>query len=108
MSAVNLGPGSIICNGLLGRAKHFFQFWKEKKYFYVIEDYTNPLCTRFPKKLEVGESLTELFSLKKDAFLSLNPTHVGIRDTFGRMHWASRKSLKKTKKDFLKEFQKIR
>ena len=57
LSAVNLGPGSITCNGVLGPTKHFFQFWKEKKkYFYVVEDYTNPLCTRLPKKLEVGES----------------------------------------------------
>lgn len=106
VSAVNLGPGAITCNGILGQKNYLLRFWKKRKYFYIVEDYTNPLCTRLPKKLEVGESLTELFSYKEDAFLSLNPTHVGVRDTFGRVHWASKKSLKEAKKNFFKEFKK--
>ena len=106
VSAVNLGPGSIICNGILGEKKHFLRFWKKRISFYAIEDFNNPLSARLPKKLEVGESLMEFFNLKEDAFLSLDPTHIGVRDTFGRMHWASKKSLEKAKKDFFKEFQK--
>jgi hypothetical protein len=106
VSAVNLGPGAVICNGILFRKKHSLRFWKKPKYFCITEDYTNPLNPRLPKKLEVGDSLTELFTYKKDAFLSLDPTHVGVRDTFGKMHWASKKSLKEAKKEFFKEFKK--
>jgi hypothetical protein len=106
VSAVNLGPGPIICNGILGEKKHFLRFWEKRISFYAVEDFNNPLSTPLPKKLEVGDSLMEFFNLKEDAFLSMDPTHIGVRDTFGRMHCASKKSLKKAKKDFLKGFPK--
>jgi len=106
VSAVNLGPGAIVCNGVLGQEKRSFRhLLKKPKYLYAKSD--TPLTTPLPKKLEIGDSITQLFNHKPDAFLSLDPARVGIRDTFGRMHWASRKSLKSAKKDFLKGFQKI-
>jgi len=107
VEAVNFGPGPIICNGILGEKRHLICFWRKRMCFYAVEDLNNPLNTRFPKKLEVGDSFMQFFNLTEDAFLSLDPTHVGIRDTFGRMHWATRKSLKQAKKDFQKEFQKV-
>ena len=108
ISAVNLGPGTIICNGILGKKRHLLRFWKRKnkRYFYVVEDFENPLNKPFPQKLEVGDILTQLLRYNKEAFLSLEPTHIGFRDTFGRMHWASRRSLKKAKKNFFKDFRK--
>ena len=106
VSAVNLGPGAITCNGVLGQKKHLFRFWKKREYFFAVEDLGNPLSTPLPQRLEVGDSLTVFFKYEKDAFLSLAPTHIGVRDSFGRMHWASRRSLKKAKKDFFKEFKK--
>jgi hypothetical protein len=107
ISAVNHGPGAIICNGILGMKRHLFRFWKkglEKKYFYIIEDYTNPLNKPLPQKLEIGDSLTQLLPYKADAFLSVDPTHIGVRDSFGRMHWASKKSLKEAKEQFFRDF----
>jgi len=78
VSAVNQGPGAIICNGILGMKRHLLRFWKkglEKKYFYIVEDYTNPLNKPFPQKLEVGDTLTQFLRYKQDAFLSLDPSY---------------------------------
>jgi len=107
IEGVNHGPGAIICNGIVGRFKPWWKFSKEKKnYFIVIEDYTNPYSDRFPKRLEVGDSVRLLFPYKKENFLLENPWKVGIRDAFSRVHWASGKSLKEAKKDFFKDFKK--
>jgi len=107
VSGVNHGPGSIICNGVLGRKVSWLPFRKKKpKYFYVMEGYDNPLSDRFPKKLEVGDSVKQFFPFNQESFLSVDPSHVGLRDTFGRMHWATRRSLREAKKEFFKDFQK--
>lgn len=68
--------------------------------------YDNPYSTELPKKIEVGEKITLLLPMVKDALLSVDPTHVGIFDSFGRAHWASRKSLKRVKKEYFEEFPK--
>jgi len=89
VTGVNHGPGSIICNGVLGKKVSWLPFLK-KKYFYVMEGYDNPLSDRFPKTLEIGDSVNQFFPYNQESFLSTDPTHIGLRDTFGRMHWASR------------------
>lgn len=105
VTGVNHGPGSVICNGVLGKKVSWLPFHK-KKYFYVTEGYDNPLSDRFPKKLEIGDSVNQFFPYNQESFLSIDPSRIGLRDTFGRMHWASRKSLREAKKQFLKEFHK--
>jgi hypothetical protein len=107
VSGVNHGPGSIICNGVLGKKASWFPFHRKgPKYFYVMEGYDNLLSDRFPKKLEIGDSVNQFFPYNEESFLSINPSHIGLRDTFGRIHWASKKSLEEAKKQFLKEFKK--
>ena len=103
---VNHGPGSIICNGVLGKKVSRWPFHRKEPYFYVTEAYDNSHSDRFPKKLEVGDSVNQFFAFNQESFLSIDPTHVGLRDTFGRMHWASRKSLKEAKKRFFSDFEK--
>lgn len=107
IEGVNHGPGSIVCNGVIGINRSWWEFLKDKKkYFIVIEDYTNPYSDRLPKKLEIGDSVRLLFPYQEEAFLSRNPRKIGIRDTFSRVHWASRKSLKGAKEKFFKDFPK--
>lgn len=115
VEATNFGPGSITCNSVyiarksklrfLGQ-KVLKYFHKNNKYAFVMRDYTNPYCSKLPNKLEVGESVNLLFNINKDSLLALDPTHVGITDSFGRQHWSTKVSLKKAKKDFFKDFPK--
>lgn len=71
-----------------------------------MRDYTNPYCSKLPKKLEVGEKIDLFFTKEKDSFLAVDPTHVGIIDSFGKQHWSTSESLKQAKKEFFKNFPK--
>ncbi len=115
ITATNLGPGPITCESvhMARKSKMIFLgkkilklFKKDNKYAFIVHDYTNPYSSQLPKKLEVGEKLTLLFTEEKNSLLAVDPTHVGICDSFGRLHWCTKKSLKEAKKDFFKDFPK--
>lgn len=115
VSATNLGPGVITCESVDIAKKSKFRFLGNKflgklnmasQYASVVHDYTNPYSAQLPKKLEVGERINLLFPETENAFLSINPTHVGICDSFGRTHWASSSSLKEAKNEYFKKFSK--
>lgn len=105
ITATNHGPGSIICESIWMKKRSFWRWlFRKKKVAFILHDYTNPLSGKLPKKLEVGEKIMLLFPHKEKMFLAYKPTHVGIMDSFGRMHWASKKSLKEAEKSYLKDF----
>lgn len=107
VSGVNHGPGPIIVNGMLGQKVSWLPFRRKgSKYFYVMEGYDNPLSDRLPKRLEPGDSVNQYLPCNNESFLSIDPSHIGLRDTFGRMHWASRRSLRSAKSEFFKKFEK--
>lgn len=115
IQATNLGPGSIACESVHIAKKSKLRFLgqkimkylnKENKYAFIVHDYTNQYSSKLPRKLEVGEKMDLLFNEDKDAFLAVDPTHVGLYDSFGRQHWCTGESLKQTKKDYFKDFPK--
>jgi hypothetical protein len=105
ISATNFGPGPIVCTSINIAKKSITRFLgiKRNKYAFVMSPYDNPYSTQMPKKIEVGEKITLLLPMAEGALLSVNPTHVGISDSFGRIHWSSKKSLKKTKKEYYEQ-----
>ena len=105
ITATNHGPGSIICESIWIRKKSLWLWVKRiSKYAFVIHDYTNPLSSKLPKKLEVGEKLQLLFPYKEKMFLANKPSDVGIMDSFGRIHWAEKNGLIKAIDKYLKEY----
>lgn len=117
ISVINLGPGTIICESIRLERRSCVGFlgWRISRFLHlryehahVMYDYTNPYSSTLPKKLDVGERLSLLLNFKEDAFLSEDPTHVGILDSFGRLHWASRSSLAIAKTRYFKEFPRKR
>jgi hypothetical protein len=109
ISATNFGPGSIICTSLVARKKFFWGFfWKKPVYYFITRDYTNPLSSDLPKRLEIGERLSLLFHLKEDAFLTNDITHIGITDSFSRVHWNSRKNTGQVRKDFFRWIEEMK
>ena len=114
ISVINFGPGSITCESIHMMKRSCLSFLcvailkiprLQNKYADIINDYTNPYSSNLPKKLQVGERLTLLLRKDENCLLAVNPTHVGVVDSFGRFHWATRSSLKKAKKDYFKEYQ---
>lgn len=105
LTAINFGPGEVICNTVCFKNRpNFVLSKKEYTQGMIVHDYTNPLSAKLPNKLKVGETLQLLFQYDKDVFLKEKITHIGIVDSFGREHYASRHDVKKTKKKFTEDF----
>jgi hypothetical protein len=105
-TSTNHGPGALTCESIFAKRRGFFRRYRPK-YLYVIRDYMNPLSAQLPKKLEVGDRMTLLFHHREKAFLARKPTHVGIRDSFGRIHWADRSSVKQAVSEYLRDFPEV-
>lgn len=110
LSGTNLGPGKIILNGIIlkrpwSRIKKLF---KKATYGFLFHDYRSRESSQFPCEADVGVRKDFILIYNKDCFLKENFIGVGIRDSFGRIHWAPRNSYKMAKKEFEKEFKKPR
>ncbi len=71
---------------------------------FLIHDYENPLSGQLPQRLEVGENIDLLFPLDDKCLLTQTITHIGIRDSFDRVHWASHKDVKEAIKLFKEKY----
>jgi hypothetical protein len=107
ITGTNCGPGSIICETIWIKKKSFWLWLRRKSRLgFVVSDYTNQLSSKLPKKLAVGERVQLLFPYEEKMFLAKRPTQVGLMDSFGRIHWATKKSLEESIKRYLKKFPK--
>jgi len=105
IKAVNHGPGQVRLNTIrFKRLSLFGRLLKRSQYGVIVHDYENPLSGTLPKMLEVGDTLSFFFPWDRDSFLSSKPTHLGLDDTFGRFHWASKRELKTAYKEWKKAF----
>jgi len=104
---VNHGPGHIIVESIWVHKKSLWRWlFRKLRWAFVMHDYTNPLSSNLPRKLEVGEKITLLFKCENKLFLATEPTHIGLKDSFGKIHWVNKKSLKIATKEYLKDHPK--
>lgn len=103
--ATNHGPGPVqleIVN--IKDTSLLKKIFKKEKFGVVLHDWQNPLSGRLPHKLEVGESISMHFPYDEDCMLKKGWSHIGISDSFDRVHWANSKLVKfanrKWKEDF--------
>ena len=69
-----------------------------------MHDYTNPLCSKLPNRLNMAEKINLVFSYNHDCFLESRPTHVGLCDSFGRYHWAPRRQVREAIAQYEEDF----
>ncbi len=105
ISGTNFGPGKIRVsfvrsdrNSLLSR------LLRKGTYGFVIHDYKNPISGQLPVTLDVGDRVDLIFPFEKDSLLAQHPFRVGLRDYFGRDHWAPRKLLKRAQAEHDQKF----
>jgi hypothetical protein len=112
LTFVNLGPGKVHLESIYIARLSVIRFlgrWVAKlfgalpQYAHVMWDYTNTYSSKLPISLDVGEKATFLLNSDQNSFLSVNPTHVGVSDSFGRFHWVRAKSLKVTKSEYFEK-----
>jgi hypothetical protein len=110
LEGTNFGPGKINCQMITGMNACVWKikFW-EKEHFVIIHDYENPLSGQLPKSLEVGEQISLLlqYDNTEKCILTMPFTHIGISDSFGKVHYASSKDIRAAKKKFIKDFESV-
>lgn len=106
ITATNFGPGAITAVMVEGRVVPLliYRLFRKSKYFVVLSDQDNPLSVRLPAKMEVGDRINILFPHEADSFLKNEPTHIGLNDSFGRIHWAPRREVTRAMDTYYKDF----
>lgn len=105
LSATNIGPGEIKCNMIMLRESNWWRrILRKTKYAMLLHDYENPLSGQLPAKLGVGEAVDLLIRYQPDCFLGERWTHIGLKDSFGRLHWASSREVAIARKSFKRDF----
>jgi hypothetical protein len=108
----NMGPGPVIIHSCVVRT---WKGWFKRAGWAVIQPLIDPqgrttsgIFTGLPTKLEPGESRTFYFLYDAiECFLVRNPDiyRVGVDDTYGRTHFARRKSVEVARKSHADDFK---
>ncbi len=105
LTATNFGPGRITLNMItLMEAPLWRRLLRCQKTAVMIYDYENPFSTRLPIKIEVGDKAELLIRWEKECFLGKPTTHIGLSDSFGRVHWAPAADVRKARAEYRNEF----
>lgn len=99
ISVTNLGPGKVRLSMLQLRTVSWWRrLLRRCAYSVLIHDYEHPLGGKLPYTLDVGEGLDFTLSIE-DSFLEKNFTHVGVSDSFGRIHWCPAIEMRQARRD---------
>jgi hypothetical protein len=105
LKATNLGPGKVT---LVSASCRVGPLWRRvlRKVAYA-DVWLDPGSTKLPVKLDVGESVDLRLPYGPSGILSTNATHIGVLDSFGRMHYAPAKDVRVARKRLLSEHPKL-
>jgi hypothetical protein len=109
LSAVNYGPGKLRFAALveIKNAPLWRRVFRRVEYFVVTAEWNSPYGTTLPSTIDVSEELKVVFPYDGECFLREPVTDVGIRDTFGRVHWAPRRDIERAVGQFHKDFRNV-
>ncbi|MBO0140222.1 hypothetical protein JZX87_03450 [Agrobacterium sp. Ap1] len=112
LQATNYGPGDVTRHMVIGRSrtkrlgKFQHMILNPLHNFPAQKDYTlGPFSGGLPKKIQVGEDFAAYFVILHEGLRDENIVDVGFVDTFGRNHWAPRKSVAKVRIAVKKAFE---
>jgi hypothetical protein len=101
ITGTNHGPGDLIVNLLHGKRAGLS---RQGEQFIVIQNEVNPLADALPKRLAVGETVSLLVPYGEDCLLKDPVKAIGLRDSFGKTHWAPRRELEAAGRQYLEDF----
>ena len=106
ITATNHGPGAVTLSMVYAKISSWWKWvLRKEKFAVVMHDFLNPKSGQLPHKLEVGEGIDLLFHYNADCLLKEGFTHVGIRDSFGRIHWAKSKNVREAVQRWERDFK---
>ena len=102
LSAVNIGPGEVIIEMAVVRMQPALLAWfkKEEGAKLVIHEHECEINSKLPAKMPVAKKIFLSFPVGEKCILDQNPLRIGVRDSYGRNHWASIKDLKKAHREY--------
>lgn len=103
--ATNHGPGVVIINSIYVMDTSLWKKVCGKAQRWLV-DYRiiSSESKRLPKRLEFGEDIMLLLLYDEECFLSRENAHIGVGDTFGRVHWAEWRSVVNARRKWLRDF----
>jgi hypothetical protein len=105
LSLVNLGPGIVVCDmAYLRKRPAWLGLFGVRTLATLMYDYFDPRSFKPPFKLEVAQRAQLTFPITSDCFLDGSILKIGIRDSFGRMHWAPKNDISRARSE-LKAFR---
>ena len=105
LTATNYGPGQIRCEmTALKLSSLWRRLFRKVQFSIVIQDFRNPFCSKLPNRLNMAEEVCLIFPYDRESFLAANISHVGVSDSFGRMHWAPKGQLVEARKRYKHDF----
>jgi hypothetical protein len=102
LEGVNHGPGQIRCSAIMAIGKDKDKD-SMKRLGVIVHDTGHEVSDSLPKALEVGEPIQLAIPLFDNCFLREDVVRVGIKDSFGRIHWAPRRTVRIMRKAFRKQ-----
>lgn len=102
LSAVNLGPGILNLQMIHTKTSSFWRILLRMVEPGLITYDNPPGGSHLPCKLDVGDTATFLFDYDAP-FIQDRFSHIGIRDSFGKLHWAARHDVRRAKRFYNKE-----
>ena len=105
IQVTNFGPGAVNISTILAKeAPLKRRLQGEAKHAVINHDWTNPMSSKLPAKIEVADKITLFLPFDEECFLKEPFTHVGVSDYFGRIHWVPRKQVRRARQEWLEEF----
>lgn len=101
LEGTNHGPGDVVIRSVVAKRNHIR---RHHKYFVALPENLTVLSDSLPCKKGVGDSVRVAFPHVKDSFLGQRFIKIGFLDSFGKYHWATRKSLIQARVQFKKDF----
>jgi hypothetical protein len=86
-----MGPGEAIVN--MAMVKSRVSRFGKTSLAVVIHNFNDPFCARLPVKIDVGHTVNITFPVNQNCLLDTKPVRIGVRDSFGRIHWAPKRDL---------------
>jgi hypothetical protein len=100
LSAVNRSSSRVVTEAAVIRTSSALWNWLENKQSIQ----TVPGAYDVDWELERGDKAD--ISIRGRCILEKNPLRIGVRDTFGRIHWAPREDLKRVMREYVASKQK--
>jgi hypothetical protein len=117
LSATNYGPGQVTLHAVVARSRRDWRkrFKRQIGLLNPLNNFPNetnssigPFGGGLPKKVDVGEEFSAFLTFQHEALRDEPLVDVGFADTFGRFHWAPRKSVRSTRTQIRETFPKPR